>query len=40
MDDAKIVVRQPNVAIDSAVVFSMRDLPLLEQGTSYDPLHR
>jgi len=38
MDDAKIVVRQPNVAIDSAVVFSMRDLPLLEQGTSYDPL--
>ena len=30
--------RQPNVAIDKAVLFSMRNLPLLEQGTTYDPL--
>ena len=38
MDDAKAFERRPNVAIDKAVVFSMRNLPLLEQGTSYDPL--
>jgi hypothetical protein len=38
MDDAKIFGRQPNVAIDKAVLFSMRNLPLLEQGTTYDPL--
>ncbi len=38
MDDAKIMERRPNVAIDKAVLFSMRNLPLLEQGTSYDPL--
>src|SRR5262245_65900417 len=38
MDDAKVFTRQPNVAIDKAVVFSMRNLPLLEQGTTYDPL--
>ncbi len=38
MDDTKAIVRKPNPAVDSAVVFSMRNLPLLEQGTSYDPL--
>ena len=38
MDDAKIAVRTPVAATDSAVVFSMRNLPLLEQGTTYDPL--
>ena len=38
MDDVKIVERKPNVATDKAVLFSMRNLPLLEQGTSYDPL--
>ncbi len=38
MDDAKIFDRQPNVATDDCVLFSMRNLPLLEQGTSYDPL--
>jgi len=38
MDDSKISVRQPQVAIDEAVVFSMRNLPLLEQGTTYDSL--
>lgn len=38
MDDAKFFGRQPNVAIDNAVLFSMRNLPLLEQGTTYDPL--
>ena len=38
MDDAKIAVRSPVAATDSAVVFSMRNLPLLEQGTTYDPL--
>jgi mannose-6-phosphate isomerase-like protein (cupin superfamily) len=30
--------RRPTVAIDKAVVFSMRNLPLLEQGTTYDSL--
>ena len=38
MDDSKIVGRQPNVAVDEAVLFSMRNMPLLEQGTTYDPL--
>jgi mannose-6-phosphate isomerase-like protein (cupin superfamily) len=38
MDDSKIIERTPNVATDRAVLFSMRNLPLLEQGTSYDPL--
>ena len=43
MDDVttierKPVERKPNVAVDKAVVFSMRNLPLLEQGTTYDPL--
>ncbi len=38
MDDVKIIERRPAVAIDKAAVFSMRNLPLLEQGTSYDPL--
>jgi len=38
VDDAKIVERTPNVAIDKAVLFSIRNLPLLEQGTTYDPL--
>ena len=38
MDDAKAVARRPAPAVDEAVVFSMRNLPLLEQGTTYDPL--
>ena len=38
MDDVTTIDRQPNVAIDKAVLFSMRNLPLLEQGTTYDPL--
>jgi mannose-6-phosphate isomerase-like protein (cupin superfamily) len=38
MDDAKIAVRRPVAARDDAVTFSMRNLPLLEQGTTYDPL--
>jgi mannose-6-phosphate isomerase-like protein (cupin superfamily) len=38
MDDAKTFARTPNVAVDNAVLFSMRNLPLLEQGTTYDPL--
>ncbi len=38
MDDAQVFARQPNVAVDKAVLFSMRNLPLLEQGTTYDPL--
>ena len=38
MHDVTIIDRQPNVAIDQAVLFSMRNLPLLEQGTTYDPL--
>lgn len=38
MDDSKVVARRPVAATDSAVVFSMRNLPMLEQGTTYDPL--
>ncbi len=38
MDGEKLVERRPIAAIDHAAVFSMRNLPLLEQGTSYDPL--
>ena len=38
MDDLTTVERKPNVAIDKAVLFSMRNMPLLEQGTTYDPL--
>ena len=36
MDDVTVIDRQPNVAIDKAVLFSMRNLPLLEQGTFAD----
>jgi len=38
MQDVTTIERQPNVAIDEAVLFSMRNLPLLEQGTTYDSL--
>jgi mannose-6-phosphate isomerase-like protein (cupin superfamily) len=38
MDDGKIIARQINVATDGPALFSIRNLPLLEQGTSYDPL--
>lgn len=38
MDDSKVIERRPVAAVDNAVVFSMRNLPLLEQGTTYDPL--
>jgi hypothetical protein len=38
MDDARIIERKPNVATDKEVLFSLRNTPLLEQGTSYDPL--
>lgn len=38
MDDANVIERRTRAAVDEAVVFSMRNLPLLEQGTTYDPL--
>lgn len=38
MDDGKIIARQINIATDGPALFSIRNLPLLEQGTSYDPL--
>ena len=38
MDDARILERKPNVATDKEVLFSLRNTPLLEQGTTYDPL--
>jgi mannose-6-phosphate isomerase-like protein (cupin superfamily) len=38
MDDSKIVARRPAAATDQPVIFSMRNLPMLEQGTTYDPL--
>jgi mannose-6-phosphate isomerase-like protein (cupin superfamily) len=37
--DNPIALRsQPRAAVDEALLFSMRQLPLLQQGTSYDPL--
>jgi mannose-6-phosphate isomerase-like protein (cupin superfamily) len=36
--DGGTIDRRLNVATDKAVLFSMRNLPLLEQGTTYDPL--
>src|SRR3954463_8339914 len=36
MDD--VTKRGPVVAVEEAVVFSMRNQPLLEQGTTYDSL--
>lgn len=38
MDDAKTLPRQLARATDKPVLFTMRNLPLLEQGTTYDPL--
>src|SRR5258705_13692013 len=38
MDDVTTIEPKPNVATDKAVLFSMRNLPLLQQGTTYDPL--
>src|SRR5260221_1186288 len=38
MDDVTTIQRKPNIATDKAVLFSMRNLPLLQQGTTYDPL--
>src|SRR5262245_32826115 len=38
MDDVTTIERKPNVATDNAVLFSMRNTPLLQQGTIYDPL--
>ena len=38
MNDASFTGRRPNAAVDKAVLFSMRNTPLLEQGTTYDPL--
>ena len=38
MDDVTTIERKPNVAIDKSVLFSLRNTPLLQQGTIYDPL--
>src|SRR5258707_4300206 len=38
MDDAKVLERKATVAVDRAEIFSMRNLPLLEQGTTYGSL--
>jgi len=38
MDDGTVLERKPTVAVDRAEIFSMRNLPLLEQGTTYDSL--
>src|SRR4051794_40139895 len=38
MDDMTTIERKPKVATDNAVLFSMRNVPLLQQGTIYDPL--
>lgn len=38
MDDASDFTQKPVIATDAAVLFSMRNRPLLEQGTTYDSL--
>jgi prepilin-type processing-associated H-X9-DG protein len=38
MDDARRSVGEPTIAIDEAVIFTMKNLPLLERGTTYDSL--
>ena len=38
MDDVRLEEKKATVATDEAVVFSMRNQPLLEQGTTYDSL--
>src|SRR5215212_5300228 len=38
MDDVTTIERKPKVATDNSVLVSIRQLPLLQQGTTYDPL--
>lgn len=38
MDDVRSFERKPNPATDREVLFTLRNTPLLEQGTIYDPL--
>jgi quercetin dioxygenase-like cupin family protein len=38
MDDAKTFEPAPTIATNEAVLFSMRNTPMLEQGTTYDSL--
>jgi mannose-6-phosphate isomerase-like protein (cupin superfamily) len=38
MDDVKTLERKATVAVDDVALFSMRNQPLLEQGTTYDSL--
>ena len=38
MDDVMIYEKKPNVATDREVLFTLRNTPLLEQGTIYGPL--
>ena len=38
MDDVRINQRPLQASTDRQMKFSMRDLPLLQQGTTYDPL--
>ena len=38
MDDVTTIERKPKTAIENSVLFSLRNTPLLQQGTIYDPL--
>lgn len=38
MDELRVQEKKATVAVEEAVVFSMRNQPLLEQGTTYDSL--
>jgi len=38
MGDVKLKERKPKTATETAVLFSLRNTPLLEQGTTYDSL--
>ena len=38
MENPQVLRTRPRRAVNEAVLFSMRQLPLLQQGTTYDPL--
>ena len=38
MDDLRLIERKPQPVVDKPAIFSLRNTPLLEQGTTYEPL--
>ncbi len=37
MDNVELMERKPKSATETSVLFSLHNIPLLEQGTTYDP---